>query len=141
GVGLAGLAARREVRPIRRETTAVAGAPFALGEARPREPIAQGARRYPDLLRDDRPGVTFVSERPGALVLRQPLGPPGRPGHVGTRSWRDLRGIRRVERRWSLARGSVWGASRRGVGLGERWRPGQAGALAELHLDRFPEDS
>src|SRR5215831_979810 len=99
GTVLSGLPALPEIRPIRIEGTAVARAALALREALPREPIAQGALRHPDLLRDDRPGVAGVPERPGALVLRQPLGPPGRTSHVGARPWRGLRGIRRGESR------------------------------------------
>src|SRR5262249_11143160 len=83
---LASLPALPQIRPIRREATAVARAALALGAACPREPLAQGALRHSDLLRDDRPGVALVPERPGALVLRPALGPPGRPGHVGARS-------------------------------------------------------
>src|SRR5712691_4196210 len=104
---LPGLPALLEIRSIRREATPVARTAFALGEALACEPRAQGALRHPDLLRDDRPGVALVPERPGALVLRQALGPPGRPGHVGARSWRGLRGLRRVESQRRLARGSV----------------------------------
>jgi len=43
----------------------------------------------------------------GALVLRQPLGLTGRPGDVGARYWKALRGIRRVESRGILACGSI----------------------------------
>src|SRR5438552_17303266 len=42
---LPGLPALLEIRPIRRDTTAIARTASALGEALAREPIAQGARR------------------------------------------------------------------------------------------------
>src|SRR5207245_2458449 len=67
---LPGLPALPEIRPIRIAATAIPGAAFALGEARPCEPVAEGPWTHPDLLRDDRPRVALVPQRTGALVLR-----------------------------------------------------------------------
>src|SRR5262249_44172806 len=77
---LPGLPALPQIGSIRCEATAIARTAFALGEALPRAPVAQGALRHPDLLDDNRPRVAGVPERPGALVLGQPLSPTGRPG-------------------------------------------------------------
>src|SRR5262249_16401013 len=115
---LSGLPALLEIHPIRRDTTAIARAPLAFGEALAREPIAQGALRHPDLLRDDRPGVACIPERPGALVLRPALGPPGHTGDISAALGRGCRRRPRAVRPWGPWAGSGGGGRRCGCGSG-----------------------
>src|SRR5262249_59131985 len=127
---LPGLPALPQIRPIPCETTAIAGATFPFRETLLREPVAQGARRHPDLLGDNRPRVAVVPERPGALVLGQALSPPGRPGGVGAGCSGPLRcrqGVGCVGRLWDWRDGRGWWKARR---LREGWRPWQDRALA-----------
>jgi len=94
-----GLPALPQIRPIPCEAAPVAGATSPLGEPLPCEPVTQRALCHPDLLGDDRPGVALVPQRPSPLILGQPLGTPGRPGHISARSYGGLWSLQDVERR------------------------------------------